>query len=85
MLIVSLQLGELAFSFFFFFSPALFCSTKALFVRGGVGSEAGAPCKYELQGRLDVAICSLQRPQHQLLVLDPHVPQLLHLGLPAAL
>lgn len=50
-----------------------------------VGSETWASSKYELQGSLDVPICGLQRPQHQLLVLDPHVPELLHLGLPAAL
>lgn len=51
----------------------------------GMGSESWASSKYELQGSLDVTICGLQRPQHQLLILDPHVPELLHLGLPAAL
>lgn len=51
----------------------------------GVGSESWPSGEYELQGSLDVTICGLQRPQHQILVLDPHVPQLLHLGLPAAL
>lgn len=50
-----------------------------------MGSESWASSKYELQGSLDVTICGLQRPQHQLLILDPHVPELLHLGLPAAL
>lgn len=51
----------------------------------GTSSEPWASSKYELQGSLDVTICGLQRPQHQLLILDPHVPELLHLGLPAAL
>ncbi|TNN34672.1 hypothetical protein EYF80_055165 [Liparis tanakae] len=49
------------------------------------GSEPGASGKDELQGRLDVPLGGLQRPQHQVLVLDAHVPELLHLGLPAAL
>lgn len=57
---------------------------KAL-VRGVWSSESWASSKNELQGSLDVTICGLQRPQHQLLILDPHVPELLHLGLPAAL
>lgn len=48
-------------------------------------SQSGASSKNELQGSLDVTICGLQRSQHQLLILDPHVPELLHLGLPAAL
>lgn len=52
---------------------------------GSGASESGASSKNELQGSLDVTICGLQRPQHQLLILDPHVPELLHLGLPAAL
>lgn len=52
---------------------------------GGKGLESRASSKYELQGSLDIAICGLQRPQHQLLVLDPHVPELLQLGLPTAL
>lgn len=50
-----------------------------------MGSKSWASSKYELEGSLDVSICGLQRPQHQLLILDPHVPELLHLGLPAAL
>lgn len=54
-------------------------------VRGVWPSESWASSKNELQGSLDVTICGLQRPQHQLLILDPHVPELLHLGLPAAL
>lgn len=57
---------------------------KSLHPRG-LGLESWASSKYELQGSLDVTICGLQRPQHQLLILDPHVPELLHLGLPAAL
>lgn len=52
---------------------------------GSGASESRASSKNELQGSLDVTICGLQRPQHQLLILDPHVPELLHLGLPAAL
>lgn len=55
------------------------------FVHGEPGSESWTSSKYELQGSLDVTICGLQGPQHQLLILDPHVPELLHLGLPAAL
>lgn len=61
------------------FSPALSVCV------GFRASESWASSKYELQGSLDVTICGLQRPQHQLLVLDPHVPELLHLGLPASL
>lgn len=60
-------------------------SMKSFFVHGVTSSEPWASSKYELQGSLDVTICGLQRPQHQLLILDPHVPELLHLGLPAAL
>lgn len=63
-----------------------FCETP--FIPSSVGfwtSESWASSKYELQGSLNVTICGLQRPQHQLLVLDPHVPELLHLGLPASL
>lgn len=66
------------------FSP----SQRKLFFFGALfsgASESGASSKNELQGSLDVTICGLQRPQHQLLILDPHVPELLHLGLPAAL
>lgn len=55
------------------------------FVHGRAGLESRASSKYELQGSLDVPICGLQRPQHQLLILDPHVPELLQLGLPTPL
>lgn len=51
----------------------------------GMGSESLASGKYELEGCLDVTICGLQCPQHQLLILDPHISELLHLGLPADL
>lgn len=64
---------------------SLFLLMKSFFVHGVTSSEPWASSKYELQGSLDVTICGLQRPQHQLLILDPHVPELLHLGLPAAL
>lgn len=50
-----------------------------------MGLESWASSEYELEGRLDVTVCGLQRPQHQLLILDSHVSELLHLGLPAAL
>lgn len=45
----------------------------------------GPPSKDELQGSLDVPSCGLQGPQAQLVVVDPHVSQLLQLGLPLAL
>lgn len=67
--------------------PAL-CTVKSLGwgrTLWGLGSESLSSSKYELQGSLDVTLCGLQRPEHQLLILDPHVPELLHLGLPAAL
>lgn len=64
---------------------SLFLLYEKLFCPWGRSSEPWASSKYELQGSLDVTICGLQRPQHQLLILDPHVPELLHLGLPAAL
>lgn len=65
--------------------PHFFSGSSLPSVGGPLGLESWASSKYELQGSLDVTICGLQRPQHQLLVLDPHVPELLHLGLPASL
>lgn len=66
-----------------------FCGTSfspALSVCAGFwASESWTSSEYELQGSLNVTICGLQHPQHQLLVLDSHVPELLHLGLPASL
>ena len=66
-------------------SPFLLSLSSVVVCPWGMGSETRASSKYELQGSLDVPVGGLQRPQHQLLVLDPHVPELLHLGLPAAL
>lgn len=45
----------------------------------------GPPSKDELQGSLDVPSGGLQGPQAQLIVVYPHVSQLLQLGLPLAL
>ena len=53
--------------------------------RGSGGSQPRAAGEDELQRPLQVPVGGLQHPQHQLLVLDAHVPELLDLGLPAAL
>lgn len=55
------------------------------FVHWRLVLETWASSKYELEGSLDVTICSLQRPQHQLFILYPHVSELLQLRLPTAL
>ena len=51
----------------------------------GGESQPRAAGEDELQRPLQVPVGGLQHPQHKLLVLDAHVPELLDLGLPAAL
>lgn len=63
--------------------PVLFFTVG--FVHWGLVLETWASSEYELEGSLDVTICGLQRPQHQLFILYPHVSELLQLRLPTAL